>query len=230
MKEPMKLCGCLLDAAPGELSGLLRTADVDLIEWRLDVFVARHGWSETRALLAALDASPRRPVLVTNRPQRHGGAFAGTESERLDLLEAAVGRGAEWVDLEGDVAGEWRRRLGDRGARMLASHHDFSGTPAFEVLQGIAQDLAADADGIKIVTTAARHQDCLRVLELIPWGREHLGIDVIAFCMGAAGRWSRVASLLLGSPWTYVRLAGGVEAAPGQHAPAEVRTLLEMLR
>jgi 3-dehydroquinate dehydratase-1 len=133
------------------------------------------------------------------------------------------------VDLEGDVDREWRERLRERGARVLVSHHDFSHTPETAVLQDIARNLAAGADGIKIVTTAGRHQDCLRVLDLIPWGRDTLQVDVIAFCMGAPGRWSRVASLLLGGPWTYVRLADGPEAAQGQYTAAEMRTLLEML-
>ena len=80
-----------------------------------------------------------------------------------------------------------------------------------------------------MVTLADDHQDCLRVLQLIPWGREALQMDVIAFCMGGPGRWSRIACLLLGSPWTYVRLVGSSEAAPGQYTALETRALLEML-
>jgi 3-dehydroquinate dehydratase type I len=229
MEQPMKVCGCLLDAEPAELPRLLGTVEVDLVEWRLDAFVIRYGQAETLEMLAALGSTPRRPILVTNRPKRQGGLYHGLEAERLEILEAAVKLGAEWVDLEGDVDREWRERLRARGARVLVSHHDFAHTPETAVLQGIARNLAAGADGIKIVTTARRHQDCWPVLGLIPWGRETLQMDVVAFCMGTPGRWSRVASLLLGSPWTYVRLADGQEAAPGQYTAAEMRTLLEML-
>ena len=225
----MKVCGCLLDVEPTELPQLLNVSEVDLIEWRLDAFIARRGWVGTRKMLAVLNSVPRRPVLITNRPKRHGGYFVGAEAERLEILEEAVGFGAEWVDLENDVDKQRCERFRERGVRVLISHHDFSQTPETEVLRSRARDLAAGADCIKIVTTARQHQDCLRVLELIPWGRENLKVDVIAFCMGAPGRWSRVASLLLGSPWTYVRLVDGPEAAPGQYTAAEVRTLLEML-
>ena len=225
----MKVCGCLLDAEPADLPQLLGTSEVDLVEWRLDAFITRYGHPGTLEMLGALGLSPRRPVLVTNRPKRQGGFYDGPEAERLGILEAAVRLGAEWVDLEGDVERGGRERLRGRGARVLVSHHDFSHTPETAVLQGIARNLAAGADGIKIVTTARRHQDCWSVLGLIPWGREELQVDVVAFCMGTPGRWSRVASLLLGSPWTYVRLADGPEAAPGQYTAAEMRTLLEML-
>ena len=60
-------------------------------------------------------------------------------------------------------------------------------------------------------------------------GRDALKVDVVAFCMGPPGRWSRIACLLLGSPWTYVRLVGGAEAAPGQYTALETRALLDML-
>jgi 3-dehydroquinate dehydratase I len=229
MNQPLKLCGCLLDADTTELPRLLCTSEADLVEWRLDAFITRHGQTETREMLAVLGSVPRRPVLVTNRPKRQGGLYAGAEAERLEILEKAVRLGAEWVDLEDDVDEVWRERFRGRGARVLVSHHDFARTPDTGALQGIARRLATGADCIKIVTTAGRHQDCWPVLGLIPWGREAFQVDVIAFCMGAPGRWSRVASLLLGSPWSYVRLADGPEAAPGQYSAAEMRTLLEML-
>lgn len=225
----MKICGCLLDVEPSKLPEIFRTSEADLVEWRLDAFITRYGQAGTFEMLAVLGSAPRCPVLVTNRPKHQGGLYEGAEAERLEILEAAVKLGAEWVDLEGEVDREWRERLRRGGARVLVSHHDFSGTPETTVLQGLARNLAAGADGIKIVTTAGRHPDCWSVLGLIPWGREALEVDVIAFCMGSPGRWSRVASLLLGSPWTYVRLADGPEAAPGQYTAAEMRTLLEML-
>jgi 3-dehydroquinate dehydratase type I len=229
MSSAGKFCGCLMNVEPQHLLTLLQNPEVDLLEWRLDAFIAHQGWPKTREMLALLGSDRRRPILVTNRPERQGGMFVGSEAERLAVLEEAVEAGADWVDLEDDVGTPVRRRFHELGARVLVSHHDFSQTPGPGELQAVTRELAVDADCIKIVTFANNPEDCLRVLQLIPWGRETLGVDVIAFCMGATGRWSRVVSLLLGSPWTYVSLQAGLEAAPGQYSVTEIRTLLEML-
>ena len=69
---------------------------------------------------------------------------------------------------------------------------------------------------MKIATLAQSGEDNLRVLELIPLAGEEFGIDLIAFCMGPAGKWSRLVSLFLGSPWTYAQFEGQSETAPGQ--------------
>jgi 3-dehydroquinate dehydratase type I len=229
MSDAGKLCGCLMNAEPQNLLTFLQNPEVDLLEWRLDAFIAHQGWPRTREMLTQLVSDRRRLILVTNRPERQGGMFIGSEAERLAVLEEAVTAGADWVDLEDDVDTTIRRRFRELGARVLVSHHDFSETLGFVELQAVARELVVDADCIKIVTFANNHEDCLRVLQLIPWGRETLGTDVIAFCMGVAGRWSRAVSLLLGSPWTYVSLQAGLEAAPGQYSVTEIRTLLEML-
>ncbi len=226
----MTICGCLLDGQSRQLPAILQSPEVDLVEWRLDAFIARQGWPKTRKLLAVLGAERRCPVLVTNRPERHGGFFIGPEAERLEILADAVEAGAEWVDLEDDLEGDLPERFHALGAKVVVSHHDFSQTPQVDKLQAIARKSAKGADCIKVVTLAGNYHDCLRVLQLIPWGRETLQVDVIAFCMGGPGRWSRIACLLLGSPWTYVRLVGSSEAAPGQYTALETRALLDMLK
>ena len=58
--------------------------------------------------------------------------------------------------------------------------------------------LAADADIVKLVTLANHPADNLRLLSLIPQAQAR-GKDIIAFCMGPLGKWSRVAAPLLGS-------------------------------
>ena len=226
----MRICGCLVDAESDQLPAILQSPELDLVEWRLDAFIARQGWPKTRKLLTVLASSEHRcPVLATNRPERQGGFYAGSEAERLAILAEAVEAGAEWVDLEDDLAEDPTQRFRELGAKVVVSHHDFSQTPGLAEMQGIVRKSAARADCIKVVTLAGAHHDCLRVLQLIPWGRETLQMDVIAFCMGIPGRWSRIACLLLGSPWTYVRLVGSPEAAPGQYTALETRALLDML-
>ena len=224
------LCGCLTDVPVAKLRSLLHHPEVDLLEWRLDVFFERHGLNETLEALSVLSAFPRHPVVVTNRPKHEGGAFGGTEALRFEILYRAVEAGAEWVDLEDRLGEAPIEDFQARNAKVLLSHHDFSTTPDRLTLQCFAETMARKKpDAIKIAAYARAPEDNLRVLELIPFGRQELGIQVLAFCMGPLGRWSRMVCLLLGSPWTYVQLPELTPAAEGQFTASEMRLLLKKL-
>lgn len=225
-----RLCGCLMEASLQELPALLCHPDADLLEMRLDGFAARHGIAKTREMLSLLSISPRNVVMATNRHRRDGGLFEGDEEERVLLLLDAAAAGVDWIDLEDYVSEELTERFKSMKRKVLISYHDFSGTPSGQDLRGkLAKMAQSGADAAKIVTLARSPEDNLRVLELIPIGKKEFNVDVIAFCMGALGRWSRIACLLLGSPWTYVQLPGQTAAAPGQVTAAEMRSLLELM-
>jgi 3-dehydroquinate dehydratase type I len=182
------------------------------------------------AALPLLSFFPRHPVVATNRPKREGGSFEGTEDQRLEILGKAVDAGAEWVDMEDWVEEGRLRAPCGLNARLLLSHHDFSRTPDRLALRRLAETMARkDPDAIKIVTYAQSPEDGLRVLELIPFCRQELGMEVVAFAMGPMGRWSRLVSPLLGSLWAYVRLPELSPAAEGQFSAAEMRALLQHL-
>lgn len=224
------LCGCLTDVPGASLAALLQHPEVDLLEWRLDLFLQHHSLAETREALSRLGVSRRHPVVATNRPTQEGGAFAGPESLRLEILHQAVAAGAEWVDLETWVDESTVQDFRGQNARILVSHHDFAATPERSALQRLAKAASQHhPDAVKIVTHAQAPEDNLRVLDLIPFGRDRLGVEVLAFCMGPLGRWSRLICLLLGSPWTYVQLPELGPAAPGQWTAAEMRRLLKVM-
>jgi 3-dehydroquinate dehydratase I len=230
MLPKLALCGCVTDVSAGKLVDVLQHPEVDLMEWRLDVFFRRYGLNETLEALRVLSTFPRHPVLATNRPKAERGMFEGTEELRFEILHEAIDAGAEWIDVEewvGDGALEGFR---SRNACVLLSHHDFSATPDRLTLKHLAETMARRRPhSIKIVTYARSPEDNLRVLELIPFGRQELGIDVLAFCMGPMGRWSRAVCLCLGSPWTYVQIPELPSAAEGQFTAAEMRSLLKEL-
>jgi 3-dehydroquinate dehydratase I len=224
------LCGCVTDAPLEKLGAVLQHPQVDLMEWRLDAFFRRYGLNETLDALGVLSTFPRHPVLATNRPKAEGGMFEGTEALRLEILHKAIDVGAEWIDVEERVADGALECFLSRNVRVLLSHHDVSTTPDWLSLKHLAETMTRRRPhAIKIVTYARSPEDNLRVLELIPFGRKELGIDVLAFCMGPQGRWSRVASLILGSPWTYVQIPDLSPAAEGQFMAAEMRSLLNRL-
>ena len=224
----MKLCGCLLDVHPSEIMEYLNHPSVDMVEWRLDHTIRHRSLPAALETSAVLRAGPRHPVIATNRAAREGGLFEGNEEMRIDVLWKAAEAGAEWVDLEYDVARETVSRFESGGCRVVLSHHEFGETPDAPVLRRLAERMAGLGGSLlKIATHARTREDNLRVLELIPFARRELGVEVIAFCMGPMGLWSRFSCLLLGSPWTYVQLPGQDTAAPGQVSAARMRALLD---
>ena len=182
------------------------------------------------SFLSALSVKPRLPVIATNRPVREMGDFAGREDLRLSMLEEAAKSGAEWIDLEHDADVDYIARFRQAGAKVLVSWHSPAETPSREILhQKLESMRKRGADALKMVTFAQSGEDNLRVLELIPLAEKEFGIDLIAFCMGPAGKWSRLVSIFLGSPWTYAQFEGQSAAAPGQLSVSEMRALMCIL-
>ena len=200
----------------------------DLLELRVD----RIGDANLQRLLKR---EPAR-ILVTNRRTEEGGAFAGTERERVALLLEAVRLGAGYVDIEAAtdtrLIKKMKDTIGKNGGRtrLIVSNHDITGTPGHEILKRrLAEGTSLGAAIVKIVTTARTMEDNLNVLGLIPYARK-AGMPVIAFCMGEAGRMSRVMAGLLGSFLTFASLNRGEESAPGQITIKEMREILERVQ
>ncbi len=231
--EPEKIkggiCGCLVDCSPEEFPAWLHFPGIDLLEWRIDRFSGKHS-DDLGLYLDALSEEDRHPVLATNRPLREMGSFYGPEEARLQILERAAVSGAEWIDIEHDTAEGNVSVFRKLGAKVLVSWHNPVETPQTGILHARLENMCkTGADAIKIVTLAHSAEDNLRILELIPRARNHFGVDLIAFCMGAAGKWSRLVCTLFGSPWTYAQLPGQPEGAPGQFSVSDLRNMLETL-
>jgi 3-phosphoshikimate 1-carboxyvinyltransferase len=90
---------------------------------------------------------------------------------------------------------------------------------------------------VKVVTTAHTQEDADKVLSLYDWcsgmsASENEKIaslaegGLIAFCMGDAGRQSRLDCLRKGSPYTYAAVSEDEAAAPGQWTASEMASAL----
>jgi 3-dehydroquinate dehydratase / shikimate dehydrogenase len=148
------------------------------------------------------------PVVMTCRRQRDGGVFEGSEEDRLLLLRSSIAEGADYVDLEDDVAASIPR-FGR--TKRIVSLHDFRHTP--DDLVEIRDRLAAlDADIVKVATTAHSPHDNLRILELM----RNAPVPTVALCMGDIGTPSRILAARFGAPFTYATFHHERALAPGQ--------------
>ncbi|MFN3804975.1 MAG: type I 3-dehydroquinate dehydratase [Pyrobaculum sp.] len=179
-------------------------APTPCVELRLDY--AERVEDLTPALRKAVE---RKVAIFTIRHISEGGRWTGGEEERAQLYERLLELNPHYVDIE--AASPLARRLRPRGGtKIIASRHDLEGTPTLDVLIKWAREAAEVGDVVKIVTYAHTPQDGLRVLSLIGAVEK----PVVAFAMGPAGVYTRVASVALGSPIAYVSL--GEATAPGQ--------------
>ncbi len=223
----MKICISLVEKGLEAALEALSQAETlaDLVEIRLDAL-------ESPAVRPFLERA-RLPLLFTFRDAAEGGLSEIALARRLEVLEEALVKGAELVDLELRSGKEAFSRLLHKArspSQVLASFHDFSGTPSETALEEILDEILSLGVGLgKIVTTAQRPEDNLTVLGLIPKARKR-GFPLVAFAMGPLGRLSRVAAPILGAPFTYACLPGHAQAAPGQINAQELRHLLEKLQ
>ena len=136
----------------------------------------------------------------------------------------AIEAGARYVDVEIEAPKQMSKRVRnvahESGTVFIRSYHNFDGTDSVEALKAIVEKCYYHgADLVKVVTTAHGPEDVERVMSLY----ESADANLIAFCMGEAGRASRVECLRRGAPYTYAALSEAEAAAPGQMATEDMK-------
>jgi len=182
----------------------------ELVELRLD-------WLARQPDLARLLNDRPTPCVVTCRRQSDRGRWKWSEEQRQAVLRAAIVAGAEYVDLEDDIAAGIKR-FGNE--KRIISRHDFDQTP--EDLEEIhAAMCKLDPDIVKFVTMANSPSDIVRMLKLVASAE----VPTIGFCMGELGTASRVLCGKYGAPFTYASFSKERELAPGQISFPEMKHL-----
>lgn len=172
-----------------------------LVELRLD-------YIRGRVNIPRLLAVRPCPVVITCRRSRDGGKYKGNEEERLMMLRTAIAEGADYVDLEEDIASSIPRY---GKTKRIISLHDFRKTP--ENLEEIHARLAAkNADIVKIATLANRPHDNWRMLQLVKSAK----VPTVGICMGDMGIPTRILVGRFGGPFTYATFSEERALAPGQ--------------
>jgi 3-dehydroquinate dehydratase/shikimate dehydrogenase len=154
----------------------------------------------------------RDRLLVCCRPQRQGGAYVGSDAERLAILRRAAIAGAAYVDVEADC--EERELVALRHAtpgKLVLSWHDFAGIPA-DLGRRVREIGGRGADLVKVAVTV---QDAAQLGELREL-QQLVSQPTIVIGMGLAGLLTRCRYPAFGSPWTYVKADAESGTAPGQ--------------
>jgi len=162
--------------------------------------------------LRALGRGFGKPVLLTCRSAREGGAFSGTEEARLALLERAVGLGFEYVDVEIDSLSAPFPRGSE--TKLVLSHHDFHTLPV-ELDSKVARALELGADVVKIAAPVSSLEASLRLARAGEEARK-AGKDYVPVPLGPAGASGRILAPRLGALFTYAPVAASRSTGPGQ--------------
>ncbi len=215
--------GTLTSALP--VSSQLKTAksaDVDLIELRLDGFLKKQGpfqriQDSARNILREIKTNTRFPILLTLRAADESGVpkkSAMNDAKRAEIL-ARLLPAVQMVDVEISHA-EFARRMTViahiHNVDVIHSAHDFSGRlPLDRFSKFSKQSIKFKGDVFKVAVTPKTNDDLEKFLW---WGKDLRNRNKVLIGMGPVGLISRVVAFSFGSILTYGHL--GRSAAPGQ--------------
>jgi 3-dehydroquinate dehydratase/shikimate dehydrogenase len=192
----------------------------DLIEVRLDYMKSELDISLIREKIEI-------PLIATNRRSDQGGLNNSKEEKRIALLIEAAQSGWNYIDVSiiTPILKEVSENVHKHGAKLIASYHDFRGTPNSETFKKIyLKALRVNADICKIVGTANTYEDNFLYLDFLKAHPKN-----VSFAMGKYGTPSRVLSALMGGAFTYASAESGMEVAPGQISIKNLKTIYKLL-
>ncbi|XP_062083319.1 bifunctional 3-dehydroquinate dehydratase/shikimate dehydrogenase, chloroplastic-like [Humulus lupulus] len=184
----------------------------DLVEIRLDCLTNFNPFLDLETLFKQCPL----PTIVTYRPVWEGGQYDGDESKRQNSLRLAMEMGADYVDIELEVAHDFNNSIcgtKPENFRVIVSSHNFHNTPSAEAIGNlVARIQATGADIVKIVTTALDITDCASIFQITSRSQ----VPIIGIAMGERGLISGLLSPKFGGYLTYAALEADGVSDPGQ--------------
>ncbi|MDS0473658.1 type I 3-dehydroquinate dehydratase [Natrinema sp. 1APR25-10V2] len=193
----------------------------DAIEFRMDLA------DDPLAALEAYDGE--LPILATNRADWEGGE-AEDEGRLEALAEATALEGVEAIDvelesiLEGEAEGLLETAR-ERDVSVVASAHDFEGTPPRKEMVRTLTEAGKYADVAKLAVTAESKADTLALLSATEQLTSH-GDAVATMAMGEVGSHTRAVAPVYGSKIGYAPVDPEEATAPGQY---DLETLTDLV-
>ncbi len=226
MSAKARICVSILPKNNQQALTLIEKAEkakADFIEVRMDCL-------EESRNLKDLAKSTKIPLVAANKLHIEQGYFSGTENERQQTLLNAAKNGFQYVDVDllGPKSSETISKLKALDAKLIISYHKFDGILNASSLDKILdQQINSGADICKIVLTAKQIEDNLPVLSFVSFASTKA--KLVCFCMGEAGKTSRLLSPAFGAHFTFASLEGGKETAAGQMSISEMKSAYKML-
>ena len=225
-----KVCLVATGKTLGDLREAALSASTEWVELRLDTLAnpttpaVKEG---VKSLVRELrDAG--KEVILTLRNVGEGGSFSSDPHEKVALLTDLASASPTLIDVElkSPAYLEVIKALRHSGVGVLASTHNLSNPLSRDDLIGLArQAFASGANMFKAVFPAGGLNDNIIALEACAIWRG----KVVSFCLGKAGRISRLLAPFFGAPFTYAFPDGGEPVAEGQLSVSEVLKLWEAL-
>jgi len=191
----------------------------DLFELRLDRLAGMADQVEN--LLPKL----RRPLIITARDPREGGANKLRLRQRRDLLARFLNH-ADYVDVELRLASALLPSFAlakNKNVRRIISFHSFKSTPSARILSAKARDASSHgADIFKVATRTDTPMELGRLLEFMISSRLDLALAVMG--IGKLGAISRVLLARTGSVLIYASV-GAATDVEGQLSLEQLRAL-----
>jgi 3-dehydroquinate dehydratase-1 len=152
-----------------------------------------------------------------------------SDEQRKKKLEKAIESGASYVDIEIDAPDAFKEDLissaHKHNCKVILSYHNFNETPPTDELAKMVDAcFAQGADIAKIACLAKSESDAAIILSLYAKYK-----NLVALGMGENGRITRVASLLMGAPFSYVSTGTAKETAAGQITRKQMEKVLKGL-
>jgi 3-dehydroquinate dehydratase type I len=198
-----------------------KAAGVGIAELRIDLF-ARHDPAYVAAQMGRLKGLPR---LATIRIAAEGGDWKGSEDDRIDVYETILPL-VDGIDIELQATHVLERLAPQASVNnklLVVSHHDFEGTPPYDVLAEVAYRGAQS--GANIVKIAAQVNSDADIGVLARLLEENAAPNLVVIGMGEVGKPTRLLFPMEGSLFTFAA-KGDRATAPGQMAYGRMAALL----
>ncbi|RZN62637.1 type I 3-dehydroquinate dehydratase [Methanonatronarchaeum sp. AMET6-2] len=223
-KKPL-ICASIGEKTLEKSISLLEEAEADLIELRIDK-IKKDSLGELQRNLSTYQSDT--PLLITNRREKEGGEYRGSEEERTDILTSFM-EFADIIDIELMTPRKHREKVinkaSEKAIPVIVSHHNYSMTTDTTEITSKIEECLETGDIAKVAYTARTPTDVLSLLRATYNTKKQIGRPICSISMGEIGRHSRVIAPAYGSDITYA--PAGKDTAPGQIPLHRIKGLME---
>jgi 3-dehydroquinate dehydratase/shikimate dehydrogenase len=181
----------------------------DLIELCLDHFINEPNVGELLRVV-------QKPIMVSCRSEKDGGAWKGTEQERIQLLREAIVSGPAYVELDLEAATSIPRF----GKTQRVVSFTSLNRPLNRIDDIFEQCRQAKADVVKFTWLTEDMDAAWPLLAAVTQPRD---LPIVGLGVGRAGLTFSLLGRKYGSPWIYAALEPGMEAFARQPTVWQLR-------